>query len=253
MMGEPKVEVADLKVRSGKASILNGISLTVRRNEILAVIGPAGSGKTTFLRCLNRLVDLEPELRVEGRVRFDGLEVFGEGTDVSALRRRIGMVFAVPNPLPMSIRDNLTLGLRINGSAESVPLEESIERSLRAAYLWEEVKDRLEEHATKLSGGQQQRLCLARSIMAAPELLMLDEPCSGLDPISTAKIEEALQGLRREMSVVLVTNNVKQASRCSDRTAFILMGDLVEINDTELIFTNPQDARTADYVSGRFG
>lgn len=253
MEQKDKVEALQLRVKKGNVSILNGISLTIRSNEILAIIGPAGSGKTTFLRCLNRLIDLEPELKVSGRIICDGLEVYGEGTDVSSLRRRIGMVFAVPNPLPMSIRENLTLGLRISGSAGEDSLAQRIERSLKAAYLWDEVKDRLHDSALKLSGGQQQRLCLARSIMVGPELLLLDEPCSGLDPISTAKIEEALQGLKSEMSIVLVTNNVKQASRCSDRTAFILMGDLIEINETGLIFTNPQNARTSDYVSGRFG
>ncbi|MBI4055980.1 MAG: phosphate ABC transporter ATP-binding protein [Elusimicrobia bacterium] len=249
-----KVIVENLKVKKGNVAILRGISLTIRTHEILAVIGPAGSGKTTFLRCLNRLIDLEPELKPEGRITLEGVKIYGEGTDVSFLRRRIGMVFAVPNPLPMSILDNLTLGLRIHGLGGSGPITlERVERSLKAAYLWEEVKDRLKESALKLSGGQQQRLCLARSIMVDPELLLLDEPCSGLDPISTAKIEEALQGLKREMSIVLVTNNVKQASRCSDRTAFLLMGDLVEINNTDQIFTNPQDGRTSDYVSGRFG
>ncbi|MBI4371107.1 MAG: phosphate ABC transporter ATP-binding protein [Elusimicrobia bacterium] len=248
-----KLVVERLRVRKGKNAILNGVSLTVRGGEILALIGPAGSGKTTFLRCLNRLIDLEPELAVEGRLRLDGLDVYGEGVDVPSLRRRIGMVFAVPNPLPMSIRDNLTLGLRILGAAAAGPPSERIERSLKAAYLWDEVKDRLDDSALKLSGGQQQRLCLARSLMAGPELLLLDEPCSGLDPISTAKIEEALQGLKSRISVVLVTNNVKQASRCSDRTAFLLMGDLVEMGETGLIFTNPQNRRTADYVSGRFG
>jgi phosphate transport system ATP-binding protein len=253
MEPKDKLIIENLKVNKGNAPILKGISLTIRRNEILAVIGPAGSGKTTFLRCLNRLIDLDVDLQREGRILIDSVDVHGEWIDVSSLRRRIGMVFAVPNPLPMSIWKNLTLGLRINNLDSSRLTTECVEKSLKAAYLWGEVKDRLQDSALKLSGGQQQRLCLARSIMNGPELLLLDEPCSGLDPISTAKIEEALQDLKDEMSIVLVTNNVKQASRCSDRTAFLLTGELIEIDDTGRIFTNPRNARTSDYVSGRFG
>ena len=232
---------------------MNNISFSIRRGEILAFIGPAGSGKTTLMRCLNRLTDLEPELAVKGRITLDGVRIFGEDVDVPALRRKIGMVSAVPTPLPMSIWDNLTLGLRISAGRDAGPVKELVERSLKAAYLWDEVKDRLHESSLKLSGGQQQRLCLARSIMVSPDILLLDEPCSGLDPISTAKIEEALQGLKSRMSIVLVTNNVKQASRCSDRAAFLLMGDLIELGETALLFTSPRDARTSDYVSGRFG
>ena len=249
-----KVTIDALRVRKGPTRILNGVTLSVKNREILSVIGPAGSGKTTFLRCFNRLTDLDADLEIGGQILFDGMKVFDPHTDVSALRRRIGLVFAVPNPLPMSIWDNLALGPKLAGaSAGGRSLAEQVERSLKAAYLWDEVKDRLELSGLRLSGGQQQRLCLARAIMTEPELLLLDEPCSGLDPISTAKIEEALQGLKKQMSVVLVTNNVKQASRASDRTAFLLMGDLIEIDETANIFTNPQDQRTSDYVSGRFG
>jgi phosphate transport system ATP-binding protein len=226
------------------------VSLELFEHEILAVIGPAGSGKTTFLRCLNRLTDLE-HLQVTGELLFEGNNIFAPPTDVTELRRRISMVFAVPTPLPMSIADNLKLGLRF--LAEGRNTDERMEESLRAAFLWDEVKDRLHTSALNLSGGQQQRLCLARSLMLGPSVLLLDEPCSGLDPISTAKIEEALQGLKKRMSVVLVTNNVKQASRTSDRTAFLLMGALVEIGATGQIFTTPRQERTADYVSGRFG
>ncbi len=247
-----KMRVEDLRVEGPGGPILKGLTLSLLENEILAVIGPAGSGKTTFLRCLNRLVDLDEGLKVQGRVLLDGSDVLDPLQDLASLRRRIGAVFAVPTPLPMSIRDNLCLGLRFQ---KSLPpdVDERIEKSLRAAFLWDEVKDRLNESGQKLSGGQQQRLCLARSLMARPEALLLDEPCSGLDPISTAKIEEALQGLKKDMSIVLVTNNVKQASRTSDRTAFLLMGELVEAGETAQIFTNPRDSRTADYVSGRFG
>ncbi len=247
-----KMRVEDLRVEGPGGPILKGLTLSLLENEILAVIGPAGSGKTTFLRCLNRLVDLDEGLKARGRVLLDGSDVLDPLQDLASLRRRIGVVFAVPTPLPMSIRDNLCLGLRFQ---KSLPpdVDERIEKSLRAAFLWDEVKDRLNESGQKLSGGQQQRLCLARSLMARPEALLLDEPCSGLDPISTAKIEEALQGLKKDMSIVLVTNNVKQASRTSDRTAFLLMGELVEAGETAQIFTNPRDPRTADYVSGRFG
>lgn len=245
-----KMETRDLTVRAGGKTLLRGLSLALYENEILAVIGPAGSGKTTFLRCLNRLTDLEG-LSVSGEVLLDGRNVLAPGADVTLLRRRVSMVFAVPTPLPMSVEDNLRLGLRFKDDARAA--RERMEKCLRAAFLWDEVKDRLGTSGLNLSGGQQQRLCLARSLMLEPDVLLLDEPCSGLDPISTAKIEEALQGLKKSMSVVLVTNNVKQASRTSDRTAFLLMGEPVEVGETGQIFTSPREERTADYVSGRFG
>jgi len=245
-----KIRVRNLTVRAGAKTLLEDVSLDVAQNEILSVIGPAGGGKTTFLRCLNRLTDLEGNLAVKGEILLDDQDLLSPKADVAALRRRVSMMFAVPTPLPMSIEDNLRLGLRFQGA--EVP-RGRVEESLRAAFLWDEVKDRLGSSALDLSGGQQQRLCLARSLMLAPDVLLLDEPCSGLDPISTAKIEEALKGLKDKMSVVLVTNNVKQASRTSDRTAFILMGRLIEEGETGQIFTNPKEQRTADYVSGRFG
>lgn len=245
-----KIRARNLTVRAGKSVLLNDLALDVTQNEILAIIGPAGSGKTTFLRCLNRLTDLEDGLQVSGEVLLDDRDILDPATDVAALRRRVSMVFAVPTPLPMSIEDNLRLGLRFQGA---VAPGDRVEESLRAAFLWDEVKDRLGLSALALSGGQQQRLCLARSLMLAPEVLLLDEPCSGLDPISTAKIEEALKGLKEKMSIVLVTNNVKQASRTSDRTAFLLMGELIEEGETGQVFTSPKIQRTADYVSGRFG
>ncbi len=249
-----KIRVENLSVRAGKEPILKNVSLSVRENEILAAIGPAGSGKTTFLRCLNRMTDLEEGLTVEGKIFLGDEDIFRSAANVTSLRRRVGTVFAVPTPLPMTIKENLSLGLRFQGAtAGDARLMEDIERSLRAAFLWDEVKDRLNESALKLSGGQQQRLCLARSLMVRPEVLLLDEPCSGLDPISTAKIEEAMQGLKSEMTIILVTNNVKQASRSSDRTAFLLMGELIELDETSHLFTSPKDTRTSDYVSGRFG
>jgi phosphate transport system ATP-binding protein len=232
--------------------ILKGITLSVERGEILSIIGPAGAGKTTFLRSLNRMNDLDPSLSVSGQVYLDGHPVYDDSVDVAAVRRRLGMVFSVPIPLPMTIRQNVAFGISLDRSFRRVE-EERVEMALRAAYLWEEVKDRLDEPAANLSGGQQQRLCLARTIALKPDVLLLDEPCSGLDPISTSKIEDALQELKKDMAVILVTNNVKQASRASDRTAFFLFGEMIEIERTDRLFTSPRDKRTADYISGRFG
>lgn len=248
-----KMAIDGLNVRAAGRDILKDVSLDLRSHEILAIIGPAGSGKTTLLRVMNRLTDLEEGLSIRGKILLEDRDILDPDYDVTGLRRRVSMVFATPSPLPMSIRDNLLLGLKFKrdvgrGSAGSL-----IEDSLRSAYLWDEVKDRLDLSGLRLSGGQQQRLCLARSLMLNPEILLLDEPCSGLDPISTAKIEEAMQQLKERMAIVLVTNNVKQASRTSDRTAFLLSGHLVEIGETGKIFTAPDDQRTSDYVSGRFG
>ncbi|NLV31554.1 MAG: phosphate ABC transporter ATP-binding protein [Acidobacteria bacterium] len=239
-----------LRVRAGKDEILKGITLSARRGEIVSIIGPAGAGKTTFLRCLNRMADLDLDLAVSGRVLLDGRPV-GD-LNVAALRRQVGMVFSVPTPLPMTVYENLVFGIRLVARGRN-GFDEQVENSLRAAYLWDEMKDRLNEPARNLSGGQQQRLCLARSLALEPRVLLLDEPCSGLDPISTAKIEEALQELKSRLAVILVTNNVKQAARASDRTAFFLFGELVEIGPTHDLFTTPAHPRTADYITGRFG
>ncbi|MCC6739715.1 MAG: phosphate ABC transporter ATP-binding protein [Planctomycetia bacterium] len=249
----PIVEARQFGVQIGGNAVLREVNLGVRRNEILGIIGPAGSGKTTFLRCINRLGDLEPSLSTTGTLSLDGTDVFSPGTDVAALRRRAGMVFAVPNPLPRSIYENIAFGPRLMGTRSRDRLDEIVERTLRASVLWDEVKDRLHTSGLKLSGGQQQRLCLARTLALEPQVLLLDEPCSGLDPISTAKIEEAMQELKKQLTVVLVTNNVKQAARASDRTAFFLMGEMVEVGDTGDLFTHPRDKRTNDYISGRFG
>ena len=245
----PKLRTENLCVRSSQGEILKSIGLEARRGEILAIIGPAGAGKTTFLRALNRMNDLDPDLRVSGEVFLDGFPVYNADVDVALLRRKVGMVFSVPVPLPMTIFENMVFGLRLEWHAAQALAE----AALRAAYLWDEVKDRLHEPARNLSGGQQQRLCLARALALRPDVLLLDEPCSGLDPISTAKIEEALERLKQDLAVILVTNNVKQASRASDRTAFFLFGEMVELQATERLFTTPQDTRTADYISGRFG
>jgi phosphate transport system ATP-binding protein len=242
----------ELRVSYSENEILRGITLDARRGEILSIIGPAGAGKTTYLRCLNRMLDLDPDWQVSGTVLLNGQSIYGRDIQVAALRRKIGMVFSVPVTLPMTIYQNLTFGLNLNKEGR-VQRDEKVERALREAYLWDEVKDRLQEPAGNLSGGQQQRLCLARTLTLEPSVLLLDEPCSGLDPISTRKIEEALQQLKRDLAIILVTNNVKQAARASDRTAFFLFGELIEVQNTEILFTNPREIKTADYISGRFG
>jgi phosphate transport system ATP-binding protein len=235
----------------GDQSVLQDVTLDVRSNEILGVIGPAGGGKTTLLRSLNRMNDFDPHFRCDGSIRFHGVDLYRQPVDVAVLRRKLGMVFAVPVPLPGSIVQNLELGPRLDGRRRG--MDERIETCLKAAYLWDEVKDRLDLSAQALSGGQQQRLCLARTLMLQPDVLLLDEPCSGLDPISTAKIEEALQELKSELTIILVTNNVMQASRVADRTAFFLQGKLIECDLTRQIFVNPKEKLTHEYISGRFG
>jgi phosphate transport system ATP-binding protein len=253
MPASPKVRVRDLKVFFGQCQALRGVSLDVPACQILGVIGPSGSAKTTFLRALNRMNELTPGSRMEGQVLLDGEDVYHAGCDAVTLRKRVGMVFAMPMPLPMSIYDNLTYGPRLCGMRARAALDALVESSLRAAFLWDEVKDRLRSSGLRLSGGQQQRLCLARTLAMQPELILLDEPCSGLDPISTARIEEALTTLKARYTIILVTNNTKQAARVADTTAFFLMGELIEHGPTEQIFTAPRDQRTDDYVTGRFG
>jgi phosphate transport system ATP-binding protein len=242
----------ELRVSFLDNEILKGITLDARRGEILSIIGPAGAGKTTFLRCLNRMLDLDPDWKISGEVCLNGRSIYDRNVQVAALRRKVGMVFSVPVTLPMTIYENLTFGLKLDREKRGRRMEK-IEKALRAAYLWEEVKDRLQEPAQNLSGGQQQRLCLARALTLEPAVLLLDEPCSGLDPISTRRIEEALQQLKADLAIILVTNNVKQAARASDKTAFFLFGELVEIQATETLFTTPRQNKTADYISGRFG
>ena len=248
-----KIQVRGLTAGFGGKPALTNLDLEIFPRERLAIIGPARSGKTTFLRCLNRLADLDPRFTHTGQILLDGQDLYGPEVDVPALRRRIGMLYAVPVPLPWSIYENLAYGLRLTGLRDSDRLAERMEAALRSAVLWDEVKDRLKEPARNLSGGQQQRLCLARLLALEPEVLLLDEPCSGLDPISTGKIEDALAELKATYSIVLVTNNTKQAGRASDRTAFLLMGELVEVGPTAELFTRPADKRTNDYLVGRFG
>lgn len=237
----------------GKNPSLRGIDFDIRSRQILGIIGPSGSGKTTFLRTLNRLNDLVPDFRVEGRIHFKGENIYQPQYDVIRLRRRAGMVFALPVALPMSIYENVVYGPRTSGIKKRDRLYEIVEKSLKAAYLWDEVKERLDTSALRLSGGQQQRLSLARILALDPEVILLDEPCSGLDPISTAKIEEAMVSLKNRYTIVLVTNNTMQAARVADTTAFFLMGELVEYGPTRQMFTAPKDNRTNEYITGRFG
>jgi phosphate transport system ATP-binding protein len=225
--------------------------LDIAPNEILSVIGPSNSGKTTFIRTLNRMNDLQPNFRMSGSVTFDGTEIRKIG--VETLRRKVGMVFALPLPLPLSIFDNVAYGPRMHGLHGRAAVAERVEKALRQAYLWDEVRDRLQESAFKLSGGQQQRLCIARTLAVEPEVILYDEPCSGLDPISTAKVEDTMAKLKQGYTQVLVTNNVKQAARVGDRTAFFLGGELIELGRTDEIFTTPRDKRTDGYIRGMFG
>jgi phosphate transport system ATP-binding protein len=248
----PGIYTENLRVSCAGNEILKGITLDAYRGEVLSIIGPAGAGKTTYLRCLNRMLDLDPDWQISGSVLLNGHSIYEKDVEVATLRRKVGMVFSVPVILPMTIQQNLAFGLSLDRNEQS-RRDERIENALRAAYLWEEVRDRLQEPARNLSGGQQQRLCLARALTLQPSILLLDEPCSGLDPISTRRIEEALQELKANLSVILVTNNVKQAARASDRTAFFLFGELLEVQATEMLFTTPREKKTADYISGRFG
>jgi phosphate transport system ATP-binding protein len=253
MSSEPKISVSELKAYYGREQILMSVGMEIPPCLILGIIGPAGSGKTTFLRCLNRLNDLVPGFRTEGRIQLDGQDIYHPGFDAVGLRKRVGMLFALPVPLPKSIYENVVYGPRLSGIGDRKRLDQLVETSLKAAFIWDEVKDRLNTPAMRLSGGQQQRLCLARILAMEPEVILLDEPCSGLDPISTAKIEEALTILKERYTIILVTNNTKQAARVADQTAFFLMGSLIEHGPTQELFTVPRDSRTGDYITGRFG
>lgn len=252
MLNNKKIEIRDLKVNFGDAQVVKGVSLDVFENEVLAIIGPANSGKSSLLMAINRMIDRVTAASVAGSILLDGEDIRSI-RDVEELRRRIGIVYAMPIPLPMSIRDNILFGPRIKKRLSKSMSNEVVESTLKAAYLWDEVKDRLSSSALALSGGQQQRLCIARTLATDPEVIMFDEPCSGLDPISTAKVEDAMKELKINRSIILVTNNTKQAARAGDRTAFLLMGKLIEVDKTEKIFTNPSVKETDDYVTGKFG
>ena len=244
-------QIADLSIWFGSVHALKHVSMEIEAHEILSIIGPSNSGKTTFLRMLNRLNDLYFSFRMVGEVKFKKEDI--NKIDVELLRRKIGMVFALPLSLPLSIFDNVAYGVKMQGIKNKETLEGKVEEALKQAYLWEEAKDRLKDSAYQLSGGQQQRLCIARTLAVEPEVILFDEPCSGLDPISTAKVEDAMLKLKEKYTIVLVTNNVKQAARVGDRTAFFLSGELIEIDKTDKIFTAPGDKRTEDYISGKFG
>ena len=245
--------VQGLDLWYGDHQALHDISMNIPEKSITALIGPSGCGKSTFLKTLNRMNDLIPGVKITGDVRYRDQDIFAAGTDVNELRREIGMVFQKPNPFPMSIYDNIAYGPRTHGIKNRAKLDEIVEKSLRGAAIWDEVKDRLKKNALGLSGGQQQRLCIARALAVEPEVLLMAEPTSALDPISTSKIEELAMQLKEQYTIVIVTHNMQQAVRISDRTAFFLLGELVECGDTQQLFSQPQDKRTEDYITGRFG
>ncbi len=251
MVSSVKFEICNLNIWFAQIHALKTLNMEIKANEILSIIGPSNSGKTTFLRMLNRLNEFEPNFKMEGHVRLDGEDV--NRIDAESLRKSVGMVFALPLPLPLSIFDNVSYGARMHGARDHKKLLYTVEDSLKKAYLWDEVKDRLDTSAFKLSGGQQQRLCIARTLAVQPQVLLFDEPCSGLDPISTGKVEEAMLKLKENYTIVLVTNNVKQAARVGERTAFFLGGELIELDRTDKIFTAPSDQRTDGYIRGKFG
>jgi phosphate transport system ATP-binding protein len=247
------VSVSNLNLHYGPKQALKDINLSIVRNQVTAFIGPSGCGKSTLLRCFNRMNDLVDNVRIEGSITFEGEEINAPSMDVISLRRRIGMVFQQSNPFPKSIYENIVYGLRIAGVKDKTVLDEAVETSLRNAAIWDEVKDRLNDSALGLSGGQAQRICIARAIAVNPEIILMDEPCSALDPISTLKIEELIDELKRKYTIIIVTHNMQQAARVSDVTAFFYLGELIEAGVTRTIFTNPEKKQTEDYITGRFG
>ena len=252
-MQDSKIKVSGLNLFYGENHALKNIDIEIYRNEIMALIGPSGCGKSTFLKCLNRMNDLVDGVKIDGTIRIDGEDIYDPEVDTTLLRKKVGMVFQQPNPFPMSIYDNIAYGPRIHGIKNKTQLDEIVENALKGAAIFDEVKDRLKKPALGLSGGQQQRLCIARTLAVEPEVLLMDEPTSALDPISTIKIEELMNELKKQYTVVVVTHNMQQAARVSDRTAFFLLGELVEVDETMNIFGNPRDQRTEDYITGRFG
>lgn len=247
------ITVKDMNLWYSNYHALKNISIDIPANKITALIGPSGCGKSTFLKTLNRMNDLVDGVKITGSIQYDNKEIFGDDIDVNELRRQIGMVFQKPNPFPMSIYDNIAYGPRTHGIKNKIALDEIVEESLKAAAIWDEVKDRLKKSALGLSGGQQQRLCIARALAVQPKILLMDEPTSALDPISTSKIEDLVGELKSQLSIVIVTHNMQQAVRISDKTAFFLLGELIEYSDTEKMFSFPEDKRTEDYITGRFG
>ena len=252
-MNNTKIKVEHLNLHFGDCHVLKDINMEIKSNTVTALIGPSGCGKSTFLKTLNRMQDLVSTVKIDGLVTIDGKDIYAKDVDATLLRKKVGMVFQQPNPFPMSIYDNVAYGPRIHGIKDKNTLDEIVEKSLKSAAIWDEVKDRLKKSALGLSGGQQQRLCIARALAVEPEILLMDEPTSALDPISTTKIEDLMESLKQNYTVIIVTHNMQQAARISDETAFFLVGEMVEFGDTEIICSNPKDKRTEDYVTGRFG
>jgi phosphate transport system ATP-binding protein len=248
-----KIEAKDVHVYYGNDHTLKGVSMSIKKNTVTALIGPSGCGKSTFLRCMNRMNDLIESCHVQGEILVDGINIYDPKVNVNELRKAIGMVFQKPNPFPKTIFENVAYGLRVNGESNKEYIQDKVEYSLRQAALWDEVKDKLKKSAFALSGGQQQRLCIARALAVEPSILLMDEPASALDPISTAKVEELIYSLKSSYTIMIVTHNMQQATRTSDKTAFFYMGELVEFDDTRTLFTNPKKERTQNYITGRFG
>ncbi len=247
------LEVKEMKFFYGQSQALYGINMDVRKGEVVALIGPSGCGKSTLLKAINRIHEVSNEVRVEGEILLEGVNIYDSAMDITLLRRRVGMVFQKPNPFPKSIYDNIAYGMNIVGGFTKAQIDETVERCLKQAALWEEVKDRLQKNALGLSGGQQQRLCIARALATEPEVILMDEPCSALDPISTQKIENLIEELKSRYTIIIVTHNMQQAARVSDRTAFMMQGKLIEYDNTGVIFTKPSQKLTEDYITGRFG
>jgi len=252
-MKDIKIEVKDLSLYYGEKKALKEISLHIPKNKVTALIGPSGCGKSTFLRCINRMNDLIPDVKITGNMLVEGVDIYGKDVDVVNIRKKIGMVFQKSNPFPKSIYENVAYGPRINGIKDKAQLNEIVETSLRQAAIWDEVKDRLDDSAMGLSGGQQQRLCIARTLAVSPDIILMDEPASALDPISTSKIEELVHELKEQYTIIIVTHNMQQAARTSDYTAFFYLGELIEIGKTNAIFTKPEQKQTEDYITGRYG
>ena len=252
-MKDVKIQVEDLSLYYGEKKALNGISLQIPSNKVTTLIGPSGCGKSTFLRCINRMNDLIPGVKITGEMLVEGVDIYDKDVDVVNIRKKIGMVFQKSNPFPKSVYENVAYGPKINGIKNKAQLDEIVEVSLRKAAIWEELKDRLTESALGLSGGQQQRLCIARTLAVSPDIILMDEPASALDPISTSKIEELVHELKEQYTIIIVTHNMQQAARTSDHTAFFYMGELIEMGKTKDIFTKPEKKQTEDYITGRFG
>jgi phosphate transport system ATP-binding protein len=253
MKNQPKIEARNVNFYYGSQIALKNINIACEENKVTALIGPSGCGKSTFIRTLNRMNDVIPGIKIEGDILLEGENIYHPKVDVAVLRKRVGMVFQKPNPFPKSIFNNIAYGLRINGMRDKRKIEMIVEKSLKEAALWDEIKDRIDENAFSLSGGQQQRLCIARSLAVEPEVILFDEPCSAIDPVATAKIEELIHKLKKDYTVIVVTHNMQQAARISDFTAFMMLGEIVEYDKTDKIFTNPSNKLTEDYITGRFG